>query len=254
VEIEVANDMTKNNDSAFIMDPITSGEKRNMFPLFSFTHGLLVDIFGDSIMNSECCIVFNDPTAECPMLITNSSPIKMRTVTKRNYRSWAQIVYQLAHELTHYAIRQYKTDKNIFINWFEETVCEAVSLCVLRFASEKWDRCALQTENHEYSTSFMQYYNDKYTAIGEDKLSLCRSKDDLYTIEKDSQTPEGRLARSKQRNYLADTLFQMPHEIVTCARYTLFIRGIEIDFEKWKSSEYNSPLVPHLESIQPRIA
>lgn len=120
----------------------TQDEIEYMGPLFSFVLGQFVEIFGDKLMKAELCVVFNEANAPYPMLITSQDPIRLRVnVVLLNY--WAQFIYQLSHELTHYVIRQYKENRNSIIKWFEETLCEAMSLYILRQSSTKWSNCAL---------------------------------------------------------------------------------------------------------------
>lgn len=45
-------------------------EKKYMHPLFSFVFHIFNEIFGEEIMLSECCVVYNNPVAHNPMLIT----------------------------------------------------------------------------------------------------------------------------------------------------------------------------------------
>lgn len=105
----------------------TPEEKKYMRPLFIFVLKLFVEIFGENTMAAEFCVLYNDASSECPMLIRNTVPIHIRTRAE-NLGYWAQFIYQLSHEMTHYVIRQYKTDKAAIVKWFEETICEAMSL------------------------------------------------------------------------------------------------------------------------------
>lgn len=50
-----------------------------------------------------------------------------------------------------------KEDKNLIIQWFEETLCEAMSLYILKLSSLRWHECALSHINPNYSTSFNQF-------------------------------------------------------------------------------------------------
>lgn len=118
----------------------TQDEVNYMRPIFTFILDQFVEIFGADIMEAEWCIVFNSVSAPCPMLITNQTPIALRTDVK-SLGIWNQYVYQLSHELTHYVIRQYKENKDSIIKWFEETLCEAMSLYILRQSSDKWFDC-----------------------------------------------------------------------------------------------------------------
>ena len=89
----------------------TEDDRKYMRPLFEFLLLQFVEIFGETVLGAEQCIAYNDSTAPCPMLITNHTPIQLRTCSK-SLQYWAQYIYQTSHELTHYVIRQYKEDKD----------------------------------------------------------------------------------------------------------------------------------------------
>ena len=86
-------------------------------------------VFGCEIMTNENCIVYNDPCSKYPMLITNIAPVHIR-LSQNDLNAISQTIYQLSHELCHYAIRQRKANKSFTLSWFEEIVCEAAS-CML---------------------------------------------------------------------------------------------------------------------------
>ena len=74
-----------------------------------------VEIFGIETMKAEICLVFNDFNATCPMLVTNANTLRIR-LAKKKVTAWAQTIYQLSHEMCHYAIRQHKKDKECYGN------------------------------------------------------------------------------------------------------------------------------------------
>ena len=77
----------------------TIDEQRYMDPLFTFVLKQFMEIFEIEALNSEQCVVYNEPTAPCPMLVTNRTPIRIRT-NSASLSHWAQYIYQLSHELT----------------------------------------------------------------------------------------------------------------------------------------------------------
>ena len=87
-------------------------------------------VFGTDIMTAEECIVYNDPESECPRIIFNTVPIRIR-LHQKSLSFWAQTIFQLSHEMCHYAMYQAKEDKEQTLSWFEEIVCEAMSLYAL---------------------------------------------------------------------------------------------------------------------------
>ena len=102
-----------------------------------------VRIFGEDTLYAEKCLIYNDPEAECPMLIINAIPIQIR-LAQSSLNYWAQTIFQLSHELCHYCIRQRKDNKNYTLSWFEEIVCEAISLYFLKWAADNWNKCRCQ--------------------------------------------------------------------------------------------------------------
>lgn len=229
----------------------TEDDQKYMRPLFEFLLLQFVEIFGETILGAEQCIAYNDSTAPFPMLITNRTPIQLRTCSK-SLRYWAQYIYQTSHELTHYVIRQYKEDKDAIVRWFEETLCEAMSLYILKSSSLRWHECALSHINSNYGTSLMDCFKSTYDETGPSSLKACRSLDDLKNIESTCQTQ--RISRTIERNYLVDAFCEHPESISAFVYYPLYMRGdLQIDFEKWKESD-STPLVSKLESIQPNLA
>jgi uncharacterized membrane protein YjjP (DUF1212 family) len=85
---------------------------------------------------------------------------------------WCQFIYQFSHELTHFVIRSYKKDKDKYVKWFEETVCEAMSLFVLRFLSENWQSCSLSEINSGYNKLILQYLDNEKKEVKEIQPSL----------------------------------------------------------------------------------
>lgn len=226
----------------------TEDDQKYMRPLFKFLLRKFVEIFGATAMGVEKCIVYNDPAASYPILITNTDPIIIRT-SVLSLEIWNQYIYQLSHEMTHYVIRQYKPDKNVIIKWFEETLCEAMSLYILKWASENWNQCALSSLNPNYDSAILNYYKNIYQKVGDSVLQQCRSLSDLRGIEHTCE--ENRIGRSIERNYLVDIFFKYPEYISSFVYYTIYMHdSFLIDFAKWKENDI-SPLVPKLETIQP---
>jgi hypothetical protein len=229
----------------------TSKDEVYMRPLFEYVTRLMSDIFSPNDLCYEPCIVYNDATADYPMLIINRIPIEMR-INAVDLSYWSQFIFQLAHELTHYVIRKYKPNKNVIIKWFEETLCEAVSLFVVKMASEHWYECDLFTQNTFYSGSLLDYFSDCYAKTESSALQLCKTFQDLQAIEDSCESQ--RAKRSIERNYLVDSFLEMPTSVSAIVRYTLFVRGdIQINFDGWEQSEYYSPIVPRLRAIQPIV-
>lgn len=229
----------------------TPEDKKYMPPLFSFVIKMFVEIFGESMMKAEPCILFNDASAKYPMLIRNTIPIKIRTSVE-SLNLWNQYIYHLSHEMCHYVIRQYKDDKTAIIKWFEETLCEAMSLYILRLSGQRWNECALFSQNPGYGVALDTYWKNEYQNTEESVLKKCHTLHELELVEEMCET--NRKGRSIERNYLFDTFCVAPSSIAEFVYYPLFMRGdIQIDFDAWEQRYENSSLVPHLKAIQPEL-
>ena len=117
-------------------------------------------IFGSDVMTNEDCIVYNDARSECPMLITNIRPIHIR-LSQETLSALSQTIYQLSHEMCHYAIRQRKANKDLTLSWFEEIVCEAVSLYILKYSSEQWGKCLLSQTQPYWAQAHKTYLENQ---------------------------------------------------------------------------------------------
>lgn len=226
----------------------TQDEIKYMRFIFAFVLDQFVEIFGAEIMEAELCIVFNSMNAPYPMLITNQNPIALRTDVK-SLGIWNQYVYQLSHELTHYVIRQYKENKDSIIKWFEETLCEAMSLYILRQSSIKWSTCTLSKINPDYGSYFKSYLNDVYNQTGKSVIQACHTLSELQEIERTSESQ--RLNRSIERNYLYDTFCKFPESIAAFVFYPLYARSdLQLDLDRWEK-ETNNPIISKLWEVHP---
>lgn len=239
------------NKNRWVLQIQTQEDEKYMRPLFSHIFNLFEDIFSTNIMNSEICVLYNDEKADYPMLIRNCTPIRIRTnATDLSY--WAQFIYHLSHEMTHYVIRQYKTDKSAVIKWFEETICEAMSLYILRVSSMRWTECDLHSINPSYGEELERYWRNKYEKTEDSVLKQCHTIHELELVEERCET--NRNGRSIERNYLFDTFCAMPNSIAEFVYYPLYIRGdLQIDFITWESNQTSNLLIPHLKSIHPEL-
>lgn len=206
-----------------------------------------VNIFGKELMNNEKCLVYNDSHASWPMLITNSEPIIIR-LAQPSLLYWSQTIFQLSHELCHYAIRQSKKDKSYTLSWFEEIVCEAMSLYALHWSSEHWKNCVLFQMNKGYGDDIRKYLYNEVRINGTGEFQKCTSIEKLQQYTAD----DNRIGHRDQRNQLYYEICKDPllcrcfcdyQEYLNKNRYT-------IDFETWEKNDTNL-LVPFLHSLQP---
>ena len=209
-----------------------------------------IRIFGVSTMTNEKCIVFNDLMADCPMLVTNSIPIKIR-LAQPSLNYWAQTIFQLSHELCHYALRQHKSNKDITLKWFEEIVCEAMSLYALSYAVDNWYRCSLYKDNPAFGLSIEEYLKSQLEKTGNDIFSQCKTLEMLATYE-DIKTYDRDTHRNESKS-LYNIISHNPTECRYIREYTDYIDNqskVSIDFSKWKADSPHN-IINELHKFQP---
>lgn len=235
------------------MEGIAECDKRSAESIFHLVYKFFIEIFGEEIMTKEHCIIYNEIDAPYPMLITNYIPVRIR-LDISGFNCWCQYIYQLSHEMTHYAIRQQKVDKDVTISWFEETICEAMSLYILYLSAQRWSECCLSNNNQQYSTSILNYLSNVYNDTSASVLKKCITYQDLKYIEENYS--DTRRSRGEERNYIYSLFKSSPQDIKTIIYYTQYIQlnNIQIDFDAWLGESPNSNFVACIKTIQPDIA
>lgn len=87
--------------------------------------------------------------------------------------NWAQITYQLSHELCHFFI--YDGIKIQNYKWFEETLCELSSLFFLKQMSKYWN-ASISLQKKSYHSAFESYFNSAILDV--EKVSLTEAGKD----------------------------------------------------------------------------
>jgi len=207
-------------------------------------------IFGEETMMAERCLVYNDKTASVPLLIWNTTPIRIRLAQSGGLGLWSQTIFQLSHELCHYAIRQNKQDKDYWLSWFEEILCKAMSLYALHYSSEHWDACMLHSMNAGYSRGIQGYLDDellKPCPLEKSSFDSLQEYEDTYYDHKD-------LDRAK-RNELFCAIKEQPLLARHFQEYPAYLvppQRLLIDFDRWEREKPN-PLLPLFRTLQPRL-
>ncbi len=230
-------------------------ETEILVQLCVFVFDIFLHIFPHNKMTAEKCTIFNEKTAKYPMLITNSIPIHIRTSVKNmSIKNSNILIYHLAHELMHYVIRQYKSDKEVYVRWFEETVCEAMSLYILELASKRWSECVLSLNDPKYGQAIQQYKMNAIDETPTEGLKKCSTLADLTQIE--STCENKREDRVCERNYLYSVFLKHPHHISEIANYTKYIMSnrLLIDFDMWENEYAEAKVfISSIKVIQPNI-
>lgn len=231
---------------------IQSAEESKQGPyLLAFLLAEFARLFGQSIMFNEDCVVYNDPSAECPMLVINTAPVRIRLVQK-SFLYWSQTIYQLAHEMCHYAFRQRKENKGFTLSWFEELICESVSLYALEYASIQWRNCQLSQLAPAFSQSHKEYLMNELAKESTDEFKRCDTVEKLMSYEKQRMSECRRESQRSERNLIYRVVSNNPLELKYVLNYTRYVMNNEvvIDFDRWIKDDPCS-LLHELKSIQP---
>lgn len=220
--------------------------------IFDFLRSEYSRIFGEDTMTKELCTIYNDPIAECPMLIINHKPILIRLALSTP-RDWNRAIYQLSHELCHYAIRQHKVNKEFTLSWFEEIICEAISLYALKYSSQNWERCELYRRDPGWASNIENYLNDELMRSATTRFSECTTIELLRKYEENEST--NRETHINERNILYRAILALPAECRHFCEYQAYVdpnTGVTIDFSKWEKDN-PSGIIKTLHNLQPCI-
>lgn len=208
-------------------------------------------LFGDGILTDEKCVVFNDPQADCPMLITNT-PFPWIRLAQDSLTYWTQTIYQLSHEMCHYVFRQYKTNKNHTLSWYEELVCEAVSLLALDYSASNWNKCTLSQTHPSFGNNISDYLVKQLSRQGTAEFSLCKTLKAMTNYNNIAQ--DNRVSRLNERNQLYYALSKKPSDLHCLMEYQKYIKGnsVLLDLVQWYINE-QSPIIATLMEIVPIV-
>ena len=228
------------------------GDKTEQAYLASLTNFMLeifMEIFGFDRMMIEPCVIYNDPSAECPMLIINATPIRIR-LAQSSLDFWAQTIFQLSHEMCHYALRQSKSDRTFTLKWFEEIVCEAVSLYALDYSTKNWNHCSLSRIVPDFDLSISGYLQNQLAQSGTDVFHGCKTIESLATYEQN--LCYNRETHRSERNELYGVISLVPRNTRILGNYMDYLESnnLTIDFRRWLL-DYPCSLLETLNDIQP---
>lgn len=218
--------------------------------ILSFLLDEFVRIFGRSVMLYEPCEVYNDSSAPCPRFL-HSAPMRIRLSMSR-LSLWSKTIFQLSHEMCHYAMHRTKKDKTVFLSWFEEIVCEAMALYCMEYASENWDRCDLSRYNRRFAEYHREYLEDALADPFDDGFKRCNSVEKMKEYERSRSPESNRSSHKLEADIIYRAISADPLALKCVLNYTEYIGsdGITIDFDRWLE---NSPcdLLRYLKWVQP---
>lgn len=219
--------------------------------LHEFLMGEYERIFGKETMNALDCTIYNDPTAPCPRCYYDA-PVRIR-LHQESLDYWAQTVYQLSHEMAHYACLAVRGRPKGAVSWYEEVASEAMSLYALEYAATNWSSCWLYRINARFDGSMRDYLNDLLKDSWTDGLSRCRTPDALLAYEAAKLPETQRTGHTRERIRLYRAIREAPWAAGAIPYYCNFLRadGVVIDFAAWRRANPTNPLIPVLADIQP---
>lgn len=190
------------------------------------------EVFGSETMETEQLVIYNCPEAQCPMLVTSCTPVMIR-LAQQSLNYWAQTIFQLSHEMCHFAIRQYKSDKDFILKWFEEIVCEAASLYFLEYSARNWIECELYTINREFDVSIRRYLDDELKREYTDDFQKCDTLEKIRDYNKIAE--EDRCGHRDERNRIYRIISENPTDLGSIVGYDKYVEenGVLIDFTRW---------------------
>jgi hypothetical protein len=207
------------------------------------------------IFDKEPFVGKNDPTRGYPEIFPLSTPIVIWTCAVDSSH-WCQFYYQFGHEITHYVFHQHKKNKNSIIKWFEETVCEAMSLYIMHIISWHWTDNAFYSRDNGYNIAIDDYINTVQEEPGTDRLRQCQCTTLEQLREIEEIGGKNRADRDYERFCLYQLFLESPDKIYSIFYYTDFIQpdGLLMDFDKWIASFSDAKdFLETVKTIQPII-
>ena len=208
-------------------------------------------IFGKEVMTAAPCIVYNDPNSKCPRF-NHTEPVTIR-LSQSSLSFWAQTIYQLSHEMCHYAMHQAKQDKTQTLSWFEEIVCEAMSLYALHYAAKNWGKCKLAKNYPDFGRHIQEYLENELLSDASDGFAKCNTVEKLQYYEKGKFPENDRATHVTERNKVYEVILSEPTEVSCVLRYQWYIQpenGVAFDFDAWYKDDPKN-IVLQLLSIFP---
>ncbi len=221
----------------------------NTYDILNFLLEEYSRIFGTDIMYKEPCLIYNDKNAHCPRF--NISPMYIR-LHQQSFNFWSQTIYQLSHELCHYAMHQAKKDKYVWLSWFEEIVCEAMSLYALEYATYYWYKCRLSTINREFYKSNAEYLGIILAEPSTNGFEKCNTISKLREYEQNRYSESRRETHARERKIIYAFISANPLEARCFLDYEKYVNPdkLTINFDAWKKDN-PCVLVSELSKLQP---
>jgi len=241
----------------------SSGEKDEYIEgIFNSIYPEYVSVFSEQAMQYKPVIIFNNPDEPNPV----TSPlgdVTIITLSQDKTSYWSQLIFQLSHEMTHYAYFSLTPDVDIFKGdwddmnsvWNEEIICEAMSLYMLDFLStaENWDKCSLSDINPGFYTANKEYLEDEYNdTAGSFPFNEFYCTPDEFQMISDF-ADENRGQHSLQRNLAYDLFVEYGNSVIgeVLDMYSYYNADYDyIYYDEWAKNAKNNEFITKLSDIQ----
>lgn len=189
----------------------------------------------------------------CPKSQNPQNQYDIIILNVKNYTYWAQVIYQLSHEITHCMVHILSQDGTNSTPWIEETICEAMSYYFLCLFSEEWSKCELARERQDYSTSIAEYLCNCLKENVNHRLGMARDVSELIEINNTAQ--DCRIDRKAEARELFNIIKANPDNILGLMKYRDFIidNTVLLNTESYRSSYPVNSAVAYICDIQDRI-
>lgn len=185
----------------------------------------------------------------CPLEDNPCLPCDIIFLSIKDYSFWSQVVYQLAHEYTHYLIHHQNPNGKQKAMWVEESICEAMSLVLLYQFATHWNTCRLSRVNTGYGVSIATYLNNLMETSGNQRLTNCCGLAELLEIEQTCQvTRNDRLAEVQKLYRLTRDETDVCGLI--CYRNYIFPQKHILDIDRYLSDFPASKSVQYICALQ----
>lgn len=224
---------------------------KDQLHLFDFLMAHFIRLFGKEIMLRSPCTVTNEPQKDNAYFYAGAQPRISLKVAR--LWDWSDTVFQLSHEMCHYAMSQARGGTRCCLSWFEEIVCEAIALYSLAYAAGHWRKCSLAKARDGEPAFFRETLEKCFRAPWNDRFSNCRTPAQLEDYESRRLSESDRSSHRIERNLVYQAMVAYPGDISRVTRYDRYrssCHPIVIDFDRWLRDE-PSPLLLTLKLIQP---
>jgi len=223
-----------------------------------------VKIFGYEIMTHRPAVIMNIPSGGGPMM-TPLDTGALLTLNQTRTSFWAQTIFQMAHEMTHYVFFSHCPNLNnetfdiqAVPLWNEEIICSAISLFMLDYMANNWNKSALYNINPNFGEAVAEYLADILNSA--EGLPL-KSEGDYVAFEDFHEhfnmiAIENRNAFESEKIYLFNLFREIEPEVIgeLANMYNYFNREFGyIDFNLWALEAENPEFIEAVSLIQPRL-